>query len=69
LVQGAMLKAGDTLDLELEDGEHAYLVPAIGRITIGGLDVGARDGVAIAEERRVTINAVEDSEIVAVVAR
>jgi quercetin 2,3-dioxygenase len=64
-VLGASLKAGEALTHEVAAGRHAYLVPAIGSLTIDGTLVNARDGVALGEGR-FTITASEDSEIVLV---
>lgn len=68
-VLGATLKAGETLDLTLDAARHAYLVPAIGRISIGGQEAEARDGIAITDEPAITITALEDCELVLVDAR
>lgn len=65
-VLGATLKAGESTEYELGTGHHAYLVPATGAIEINGVRVDARDGAAIADETRLTINAIEDAEIVLV---
>ncbi len=64
-VLGATLKAGETITHDVGAGRHAYLVPATGRLTIDGTEIGARDGVALGEGR-FTIAAHEDSEIVLV---
>lgn len=64
-VLAATLKAGETLTHTVEDGRHAYLVPATGAIVIDGQPFAARDGAAIASGTA-TITAVEDAEIVLV---
>ena len=64
-VLGATLKAGDSLTHEVGAGRHAYLVPAIGRVRIGGTEAVARDGMALGSGL-VTIIAEEDSELVLV---
>lgn len=65
-VAGATVKAGETAEYDLGEGRYAYLVPAVGRIEVNGVALEARDGAAIRNEGRLTIKAVEDSEIVLV---
>jgi redox-sensitive bicupin YhaK (pirin superfamily) len=68
-VQGATLEAGATAELRLDPSRHVYLVPVNGPIEVGGRRAEARDGVAITGEERVSIRAIEDTEIVLVDAR
>ncbi len=68
-VLGATVRAGETLDLMLGGDRVAYLVPSAGAIAIGDVIVNARDGVAIADETRLSISAIEDSEIILVETR
>jgi redox-sensitive bicupin YhaK (pirin superfamily) len=65
-VLGATLKAGDSATYETGVTRHLYLVPATGRVRVGDVEVNARDGAAIAGLDTVTIEAIEDSEIVLV---
>lgn len=65
-VMGATLPAGGRLEHAIGAGRHVYLVPATGRLLIDGEPVEARDGVALTGGRTVTIEAVEDAEIVLV---
>jgi redox-sensitive bicupin YhaK (pirin superfamily) len=65
-VLGATLKAGETAEYRLGSARHAYLVPAIGRVAVNGIEVGPRDGLAIDSETALTVKALEDSEIVLV---
>ena len=65
-VMGATLKAGERLELNLDPGRHAYLVPATGLLDVGGVRIEARDGAAISQESSVAITALEDSELVVV---
>jgi redox-sensitive bicupin YhaK (pirin superfamily) len=64
-VLGATLKAGETVEHQVGEDRHAYLVPATGRITVDGKAVNARDGLALSTGT-VAITAIEDSEIVLV---
>jgi len=65
-VLGATVRAGQSVTHRLGDGRMAYLVAATGAITVNGQQAKARDGVAIAEEETITIEAAEDAEIVLV---
>ena len=68
-VQGATLRAGEIAELALDPNRHAYLVAVNGPIEVNGLRAGARDGVAVTGEEKVSIRAVEETEIVLVDAR
>jgi quercetin 2,3-dioxygenase len=65
-VLGATIKAGDSASYDLTPDRHAYLVPAAGRVKIDDVEVNARDGAAITGVDRITVTALEDSEIVLV---
>jgi quercetin 2,3-dioxygenase len=64
-VLGATLKAGQSLELHVAADRHAYLVPAAGRVQIGDITAGARDGIALSDGH-FTLTALEDSELVLV---
>lgn len=65
-VLGATLRAGETARYVTNPDRHAYLVPAAGRVRIGDVEVGARDGAAITGLAAITVTALEDCEIVLV---
>lgn len=65
-VLGATVKAGETIRYELARSRHAYLVPATGRVRIGGVEAAARDGVAITDVDAIEVTAIEDAELVLV---
>jgi redox-sensitive bicupin YhaK (pirin superfamily) len=65
-VLATTLKAGETAEYEPERSRNLYLVPAAGAVEINGVRVNARDGVAISDEARLKITALEDSELVLV---
>ena len=65
-VLGAKVATGATAEYELAEGNHAYLVPATGRIRIDGTEYGARDGIAIKGGGVLRIDAIEDAELVMV---
>ena len=65
-VLGATIKAGDTAEYTLAGGRHAYLVASQGRLEVNGVAAGVRDGVAIADEPVIRVQALEDAEVVLV---
>ncbi len=62
-VLGATLLAGQSVEHRLQPGRTAYLVPALGQLTVNGREVNARDGAVITDEDTIQIKAVEDSEV------
>ena len=65
-VLGATIKAGESLTHTVGEGRYAYLVPAVGKITVDGQPFDARDGAALSGGQTVMITAIEDAEIVLV---
>jgi redox-sensitive bicupin YhaK (pirin superfamily) len=65
-VLGATATAGETLTFAVETGRNAYLVSAKGRVRVNGVEGVARDGFAIAGDGTLTIEALEDAELVMV---
>ena len=65
-VAGATLKAGESVDYDLGEGRHAYLVASLGVIEVNGVRLETRDGAAVKDEARLTIKALEDAEVVLV---
>ncbi len=65
-VLGATVKAGESVTYDTAAHRHLYLVPATGRIRIEDVEAHARDGVAITQKDRITVTALEDSELVLV---
>ena len=64
-VLGATVSAGESVSYRL-DGRKAYMVPATGKVRVDGHEANARDGVAIADVEVLTVEALEDSELVLV---
>ena len=62
----ATLPAGQAAEYESGPDRKIYMVPATGRIEIGERIVAAGDGVAVRDETRLSIKALQDSEIVLV---
>ncbi len=65
-VLGATIKAGEAAEYTLGEGRHAYLVASQGRLDVNGVSAGARDGVAVADEKVIRVRALEDAEVVLV---
>src|SRR5579871_658231 len=65
-VLAATLKAGESANYAPRKARHLYLVPATGKVDVNGVNVNARDGLAIRDETELKITALEDSELVLV---
>jgi redox-sensitive bicupin YhaK (pirin superfamily) len=65
-VLGATVEAGNSVSYNLQPGRYAYLVSASGRIRVNGVEAAARDGIAIRDESLITVEALDDAEIVMV---
>jgi redox-sensitive bicupin YhaK (pirin superfamily) len=65
-VLAGTLAEGQTAELTLAPGRAAYLVAVNGAVTVNGITAQARDGVAISDERTVTITAAQATEVVVV---
>ena len=65
-VLATTLKAGESAEYTPDKARNLYLVPAVGSVEVNGVFANARDGLAISDEARLTIVALEDSELVLV---
>jgi redox-sensitive bicupin YhaK (pirin superfamily) len=65
-VLGTTLKKGESAEYDADPARHIYLVPAAGSVEVNGVRVEHRDGAAIRNESKLTITAIEDSELVLV---
>jgi quercetin 2,3-dioxygenase len=65
-VLGATLNSGQNIIYDIAAGRFVYIVPATGSVSVNGVQVDARDGVAIKQLRQLAITALRDSEIVLV---
>jgi redox-sensitive bicupin YhaK (pirin superfamily) len=66
-VSGAVLNAGSEITYTFQPGDAAYLVPATRQIQVNDKRIQSREGLVIREESVITINALEDSEVVLIV--
>jgi redox-sensitive bicupin YhaK (pirin superfamily) len=60
------LAKGQSTEFSLAPGRAAYLVPVDGAVTVNGIAAQPRDGVAISDDRSVTITATAATELVVV---
>lgn len=60
---GATLEAGQSLSQDLDKGRYGYLVLARGSVRVNGTVLKARDGAAIKDEPTLTVEALEEAEI------
>lgn len=65
-VLGLTLKAGESTDYVIGAKRRGYLVPAVGRVDVNGVEIDARDGAAISDVDTLTVTALDDAEIVLV---
>jgi len=65
-VLGATLIQDQAAEYEVGEHRYLYLMPAVGRPLVNGLQIDARVGAAIKGVRRLIITAVKDSEFVLV---
>lgn len=68
-VLAATLPAGLSVTYASDPGRHQYLVAPTGRIRINGHEAQPRDGIAITGEGTITVEALDDAEVVMVDAR
>ena len=68
-VSAATLKAGDSITYAADPDRHLYMVAPVGRIRVNGQDAAPREGVAITDETTITVEALDDAELVLVDAR
>lgn len=65
-VLAATLPAGGTIRYQPAAGRHQYLVAPTGRIRVNGKEAQPRDGVAIAGEAEIVVEAIDAAEVVMV---
>ena len=61
---GATLTAGTTVEHQIADGAHVYLVGSAGNVRVNGELVSARDSLAIRDISSLQIEAIDDAEFV-----
>lgn len=68
-VVAATLAAGESATYPADPARHQYLVAPTGKIRVNGVEAQPRDGIAITGEMEITVEAIEDAELVMVDAR
>lgn len=58
-----IFKSGETANLELRPGRHAWIQVARGGVTLNGEPLKQGDGAAVTEERKLDLTATAESEI------
>jgi quercetin 2,3-dioxygenase len=62
-VYAGVLDTGQKADLALGDGRHAWVQVAEGGVRVNGQELAAGDGVAISDERHLTIEGSDTGEV------
>jgi hypothetical protein len=62
----ATVTAGQSVTQPLDPGRFSYVVVAHGRVRVGDVELGPRDGAAISALSEMTVTAIEDAELVLV---
>lgn len=57
------LADGNSVDIELAEGRHAWLQVLRGSVSLNGIDLKTSDGAAVTEETQLTVTATSDAEI------
>jgi quercetin 2,3-dioxygenase len=65
-VYGTSIRSGASLPYRFAAGHCAYVAAATGSVLINGLRLEAGDGLAVTDEREITISAIDDSELILV---
>ena len=63
-ILGAYLPAQASVTYDLAPGRTAYLAVPRGQVTVNGLEVEAGDGLAVADQASLQIEAMTESELV-----
>jgi quercetin 2,3-dioxygenase len=64
-VYAGLFDKGESAKLELAPGRHAWLQVARGKVKVNGQELSDGDGVAVSDERTISIEGVSDGEVVA----
>jgi redox-sensitive bicupin YhaK (pirin superfamily) len=62
-VYAGVFDAGQKSDLALDEGRHAWVQVAEGAVRVNGQELTAGDGVAVSDERHLTIEGIAESEV------
>ena len=65
-VLGATLTRGQSIGYEIGASRYGYLVVARGAVSVNGLRLDARDGIAAKDVSKIVVAAIDDAEVVLV---
>ena len=65
-VLGATITRGQSIGYEIGASRYGYLVVARGAVTVNGLRLDARDGIAAKDVSKIVVAAIDDAEVVLV---
>ncbi|ANU08129.1 pirin family protein [Paraurantiacibacter namhicola] len=68
-IAAAKLEQGQSATWQADPARHQYLVATGGRVRVNGQDANPRDGIAVTGEAAITVEALEDAELVLVDSR
>ncbi len=61
---GATLKSGASIQHDITEDAHVYLVASAGTLRVNGEEIAARDALAIRDVSTLEIEALDDAELV-----
>lgn len=64
VVYAGLFDAGESAELSLARGRHAWVQVARGKVRVNDRELGAGDGAALSEEARVRVEGVEGGEVI-----
>jgi redox-sensitive bicupin YhaK (pirin superfamily) len=65
VVYAGLFAAGDSVDLALASGRHAWVQVARGKVRVNGRELETGDGAAISDEAAIHLEGVDDAEVLA----
>lgn len=68
-IVAATLASGQSVTYHADPARHQYLVAPTGSVRVNGIEAAPRDGIAITGEAQITVEAIDDTELVMVDAR
>jgi redox-sensitive bicupin YhaK (pirin superfamily) len=63
VVYAGLFDAGESAELALAKGRHAWVHVARGKLRVNGQDLKAGDGAALSDEPKVSIEGIQDAEV------
>lgn len=63
VLHAGLFEAGESSELALADGRHAYVHVARGKVKVNGRELGAGDGAALSDEKSVRVEGIDGGEV------